>query len=160
MGKDYRIGLIAGLVLAVIALIWVATWDSLSPSQRLARSTPTGEPSPEPNAAAGTPSTAGVQERGPTAPGGPDANAVARLPSPAGESMPAAPNVPDLTIYEQSEPIVTTRFHIVRKNETLSAISKQYYGTAHQWQKILEANRDTISDANKISPGTKLIIPD
>jgi nucleoid-associated protein YgaU len=154
VGKDYRIGLIAGLVLAVVALIWVATWDSLSPSQRLARSTPTAAPSPEPNDPAGPPSTPGGQEREPTAPAGPDANAVARLPSPAG------PNVPDLTVYEKPEPIVTTRFHIVRKNETLSAISKQYYGTAHQWQKILEANRDTISDANKISPGTKLIIPD
>lgn len=160
MGKDYRIGLIAGLVLAVIALIWVATLDSLSPSQRLARSTPTAAPSAEPNTPAGPPSTPGAREREPTAPAGADANAVAQLPSPAGEPMPAGPNVPDLTIYEQPEPIATTRFHIVRKNETLSAISKQYYSTAHQWHKILEANRDTITDANKISPGTKLIIPD
>jgi nucleoid-associated protein YgaU len=107
-------------------------------------------PSPEPNL--------------PGARVGPDANATAQLqpvtPPPTREPTLPAPNVPDTTVYERSEPIETTRFHIVRKNETLSAISKQYYGTAHEWNKILEANRDAIIDANKITPGTKLIIPD
>jgi nucleoid-associated protein YgaU len=169
VGKDYRTGLIAGLILAVVALIWVATWDSLSPSQRLARSGPAGadfgpsipeaSPPPEPNLPAEDSTTATVPETGPMEP---DANA-APTRSPVMAPLvaePPPPNVPDLTIYEQPEPIETTRFHIVQKNETLSAISKEYYGTAHQWQKILEANRDTITDANKISPGTKLIIPD
>lgn len=68
--------------------------------------------------------------------------------------------MPDLTIYEQKEKIQTTKFHIVRKDETLSSISQQHYGTATKWQKILQANQDTIKDANKITPGTKLIIPD
>ncbi len=53
-----------------------------------------------------------------------------------------------------------TRFHIVRKGETLSGISFRYYGSANKWQKILSANRDSIKDANKLSPGTKLIIPE
>jgi len=68
--------------------------------------------------------------------------------------------VGDLTIYETSEPIKTTRFHIVRRNETLSAIAQQYYGSASNWRKILTANQKVIKDANRISPGTKLIIPD
>ncbi len=70
------------------------------------------------------------------------------------------PQVPDLTIYEQKEKIKTTKFHIVRRGETLSSIAQQYYGAASRWQKIREANRDNIKDANKITPGTKLIIPD
>jgi nucleoid-associated protein YgaU len=58
------------------------------------------------------------------------------------------------------EPIKTTRFHIVRRNETLSAISQQYYGSPDKWRKIVTANQKVIKDPNKIAPGTKLIIPD
>jgi len=56
--------------------------------------------------------------------------------------------------------IQTQRFHIVREDETLSAISQQYYGSANNWQKIFQANRSRLKDPNRISPGTKLIIPD
>jgi nucleoid-associated protein YgaU len=58
------------------------------------------------------------------------------------------------------EPIKTERFHIVRTGDTLSRISYRYYGTANKWQKIFERNRNTISDANKLAIGIKLIIPD
>lgn len=86
----------------------------------------------------------------------------------AGQGTPstvkANPNPPlppgDLTIYETSEPIKTTRFHIVRKGESLSSVAAQYYGVSSQWRKILTANQKAIKDPNKIAPGTKLIIPD
>lgn len=52
------------------------------------------------------------------------------------------------------------RSHIVSKGETLSDISYRYYGSANKWRKILSANRDAIKDANKLTPGTKLIIPE
>lgn len=61
---------------------------------------------------------------------------------------------------EQAEKIKTQRFHIVRKGETLSEISRKYYDSANKWQKILEANRQIIKDVNKLRPGTKLIIPE
>ena len=66
----------------------------------------------------------------------------------------------DYTMYEQPEKIETQKFHIVQRGETLSAISQKYYGSAGKWQKIFDANRQTIQDVNKIQPGTKLIIPD
>jgi acetyl esterase/lipase/phage tail protein X len=68
---------------------------------------------------------------------------------------PAAP-----AVQIQPETIVPQRFHIVRKGETLSGISYKYYGSAGKWRKIFEANRGTLKDANKVMPGTKLIIPD
>lgn len=68
--------------------------------------------------------------------------------------------LPDLTVYEQVEKIRTEKFHIVRHGETLSTISRKYYGSANRWKKILDANRNVISDANKLEPGTKLIIPE
>lgn len=68
--------------------------------------------------------------------------------------------LPDWTKYEQTEKIKTEKFHIVRKSQSLSAISSEYYGSANKWHKIFNANRDVIKDPNKIVPGTKLIIPD
>ena len=70
------------------------------------------------------------------------------------------PKLPDLIVYEQVEKIKTEKFHIVRTGETLSEISRKYYGSANKWKKILDANRNVISDANKLRPGTKLIIPE
>ncbi len=52
------------------------------------------------------------------------------------------------------------RFHIVRAGETLSDISRQYYGSADKWQKILGADRLPIENPSKIRPGMKLIISD
>jgi len=69
---------------------------------------------------------------------------------------------PEMSGEQQTSNIKTqdTRFHIIRKGETLSDISYKYYGSANKWRKILAANRQTIKDANRLTPGTKLIIPD
>lgn len=52
------------------------------------------------------------------------------------------------------------RFYTVKSGDTLSAISKQYYGDANKYNKIFEANRSLLSDANDIHPGQKLLIPE
>jgi len=49
------------------------------------------------------------------------------------------------------------RIHIVEKGQTLSSIANMYYGHPADYRKILEANK--IKDANKITPGMNLIIP-
>jgi len=63
-------------------------------------------------------------------------------------------------VHMQPETIGPQRFHIVREGETLSEISRKYYGSAGKWRKILEANRGTVEDANTVRAGTRLIIPD
>jgi len=168
VGRDFRIGLICGLVLVVVALIWVATRPSLSsqarmlgprtassrddflPSRSLGRRQPR-ETLP-PGLIPAEPDTSRAASPTPVEP----------APNPIQSRPPveSRPSTPDLTVYEQQEKILTTKFHIVRKDETLSSISQQYYGTANKWQKILEANRNRIKDPNKITPGAKLIIPD
>lgn len=180
MGKDFRVGLIAGGVLAGAALIWVATRPSLSPRARLAPAgaalpkieqptegtTPwqnidTPEPAPVNSPAPAELTATASQE--PTQPLGVVEQAQPVQPTQqtvASSEQPAQAVNRDLTIHEQAEPIKTTRFHIVRKNETLSAISQQYYGSQEKWRKIVAANSKTIKDPNKIAPGTKLIIPE
>jgi nucleoid-associated protein YgaU len=51
------------------------------------------------------------------------------------------------------------QFHDVAKGDTLSAISKKYYGDANKYNVIFEANRPMLSDPDKIYPGQKLRIP-
>ncbi|MCU0914028.1 MAG: LysM peptidoglycan-binding domain-containing protein [Planctomycetes bacterium] len=164
MGKDYRIGLMVGAVLVVVALVWVATRPSLS-SRPLPTRTPPANDLPAPPS--GNPAVARLPSPAPVA-GGPVPQAAERLETarrdtterPADASpVPPASSPGDLTIYEKDEPIKTTRFHIVRPGESLSSIAQQYYGTPNQWRKILAANEKAVKDANKIAPGTKLILP-
>lgn len=49
--------------------------------------------------------------------------------------------------------------HTVKSGESLSKISKQYYGDANKYNKIFEANRDKLKSADLIHPGDELIIP-
>jgi len=61
-------------------------------------------------------------------------------------------------------PIGTTsasenRMHDVVAGDTLSAIAKRYYGDASKYHRIFEANRDQLSDPDKIQAGQRLKIP-
>jgi nucleoid-associated protein YgaU len=189
MHKDLKIGLAVGLGLAAAAVLWVATRPSMSPQARIqqlhegdairrtdaeqepaerrpsreneqppvsviARSPDqSGNPTPamnrptEPNSAA----PAATRNAPPTETPAEKIQAAVEGPQPLGG---------DSTIHEQTEKIQTERFHIVRKGETLSKISLTYYGSAGKWQKIFEANKQTLKDPNRLAPGTKLTIPD
>jgi uncharacterized protein YidB (DUF937 family) len=53
----------------------------------------------------------------------------------------------------------TVRTYTVASGDTLSKISKQFYSDANQWQRIFDANRDILSNPDRILPGQKLRIP-
>ena len=161
MQKDLKIGLGLGLTLVIAYVLWLATRPSLSPEARMQE--PGGTDSRQQSA---------EQSVGP---------AIAKIPAPdsnvrQSDNLNASPvkisidatgpgdvnekiNPPDTTIYEQDEKIKPQKFHIVREGETLSRISSLYYGSGDEWRKILDSNPNTITDANKIKPGMKLIIP-
>ena len=52
-----------------------------------------------------------------------------------------------------------SRTYTVQAGDTLSKISKQFYGDGNQYMKIFEANQDQLKDPNLIQPGQKLKIP-
>ncbi len=54
----------------------------------------------------------------------------------------------------------STRKYTVAAGDTLSKISRQFYGDANQYMKIFEANRDKLKDPNQIRPGQELVIPE
>jgi len=51
------------------------------------------------------------------------------------------------------------RTYTVRAGDTLSAIARDHLGDANAYMKIFEANRDQLTDPNKIKPGQVLRIP-
>ncbi len=51
------------------------------------------------------------------------------------------------------------RTYTVKSGDTLSKIAKDHLGDANAYMKIFEANRDQLSDPNKIQPGQVLKIP-
>ncbi len=164
MQKDLKIGLALGMVLAITATLWLATHPRLNPRARMPHlhNAGSGSESPDLSPAPAIAKSPASDFRV-TQPGNPPAKrpAVNLNSSPRTDDIETEQSVRrDWTAYEQTERIKTEKFHIVRKGQTLSEIAYEYYGSAGKWQKILDANRETIRSANKLAPGTKLIIPD
>ena len=49
--------------------------------------------------------------------------------------------------------------YTVNKDDTLQTIAKKFYNSYTKWPKIYEANKDKISDPNRIKSGVVLTIP-
>jgi hypothetical protein len=49
--------------------------------------------------------------------------------------------------------------YTVQSGDTLSGIAKKFYGNAGEYMEIFNANRDQLSDPDKIKPGQVLKIP-
>ena len=64
------------------------------------------------------------------------------------DKMTAAQAAPEATFYE------------VKPGDTLSKISKHFYGDANKYNKIFEANKPMLKDADEIYPGQRLRIPE
>jgi hypothetical protein len=50
--------------------------------------------------------------------------------------------------------------YTVAAGDSLSKIAKNFYGNAGQYMKIFEANKDKLSDPDKIKVGQELVIPE
>ena len=129
MQKDLKIGMIAGFVIVIIAVVWLSMLPSLSTKARLMTANKTGTH---------------------------QNNYSPSKILPALQTQPQ--NTPDQTKYQQPEKIQTQKFHIVIPGQTLSGISKIYYGSPGKVKKILDANPD-IKNPDSLTPGSKLIIP-
>ena len=51
------------------------------------------------------------------------------------------------------------QYYVVKKGDSLSKIAEEYYGDKMLYPRIFEANKDQLTDSNKIKPGQKLRIP-
>jgi LysM repeat protein len=72
-------------------------------------------------------------------------------------ALPAVSSTPALVTTPASAP--APRTHTIASGDTLSSISRRYYGTANRWQEILAANRDVLRDERSLVTGRTLRIP-
>ena len=56
-------------------------------------------------------------------------------------------------------PSAESKFYTVKSGDSLSKVAKEFYGDANQYNKIFEANRPLLKDADDIYPGQVLRIP-
>lgn len=66
----------------------------------------------------------------------------------------------DITIDTSLAPPPAEKTYSVQPGDTLSKISKQFYGDANKYMRIFEANRDKLDDPNMIRVGQVLKIPE
>ncbi|HEY9223061.1 peptidoglycan-binding protein LysM [Variovorax sp. N23] len=74
----------------------------------------------------------------------------------------AAGNVANVTSVDNqlaAPEAPAAQYHDVVRGDTLSAISKKYYGDANKYNAIFEANKPMLTHPDKIYPGQKLRIP-
>ncbi len=64
---------------------------------------------------------------------------------------------PQTTSYTSSTKVV---YYKVQSNDNLFKIARKHYGDGQKWNKIFEANRDTMPDSNSLFVGQELLIPD
>jgi nucleoid-associated protein YgaU len=80
--------------------------------------------------------------------------------NPSGDDITADfPVDPSLRQQSQQQQSQSARMYRVKSGDTLSKISKEFYGSANQYMRIFEANRDQLSDPDKIQVGQELKIP-
>ena len=58
-----------------------------------------------------------------------------------------------------SNPEPEAQFYTVQKGDSLSKISKEFYGSYNKYMRIFEANKPMLKDPDKIYPGQVLRIP-
>jgi len=77
----------------------------------------------------------------------------------------------DISVEQHSTPATMTagavvgggdnrRRYRVKPGDTLSKISREFYGDPNGYHKIFNANRDVLHDPDTIRPGQELVIPD
>ncbi|WP_235337335.1 LysM peptidoglycan-binding domain-containing protein [Pontibacter korlensis] len=77
-----------------------------------------------------------------------------------------APGHPEQGFYSNSDMNKTTDpgpnqdVYTVQSGDSLSKIAKKHYGSANEWTKIYNANKDKIGDnPDLIRPGQRFVIP-
>ena len=61
-------------------------------------------------------------------------------------------------VAEQTPP-ESIQTYTVQAGDSLSKISREFYGNSHDYMKIFEANRDKLSNPDNIEIGQELVIP-
>ena len=68
-------------------------------------------------------------------------------------------NLANFDNFEAIDPRELPKSYKVQSGDTLSKISKKFYGTPNRWNDIYQANRDVLTSARSLAVGQVLLIP-
>ena len=161
MRRDLKIGMLIGAVLVGGVMVTVAFWPGASIEARLLRTSGgSGPVEAAADAPAGhAPAAAGNQ---PTTeqPTPQHSSANEQSDDTLDAARWAVQSVrADADPATAESPPEAMHIHVVQRGQTLSHIAQQYYGSATQWRKIAEANKDVLPDPDRVRPGMRLKIP-
>lgn len=93
--------------------------------------------------------------------GGGYSDAAVGVSTPGSSYNPPATSGYDSTTYTPADPATSGRpaTYTVAKNDTLFSIARKFYNDQTKWRAIYEANRDQLSDPNKVKAGQTLRLP-
>ncbi|HTH66822.1 MAG TPA: LysM peptidoglycan-binding domain-containing protein [Rhodanobacter sp.] len=76
-------------------------------------------------------------------------------------TAPDAPPKADFSDVQSqvSSTVDAATIYTVAAGDNLSKIAKHFYGNANAWKRIFDANRDQLTDPDRIRPGQMLKIP-
>ena len=74
------------------------------------------------------------------------------------EAPAPAPEVQAEAPAEEATPL-KSKAYTVRSGDTLWKVAEEHFGDGNAYQKIFDANRDTLDSPDHILPGQELIIP-
>jgi nucleoid-associated protein YgaU len=137
MHKDFKIGLIVGIIAAAALTVWLSTRSRFSTESRAL-------------------SNASLPPAATVPPAAPAPAVASHLPA-ASAYTPEIAKPPQQV--QSPKNVQPARYYIVRKGDTLSAISARYYGSASQYPKIVAANKSILTNPDRLVPGTRLLIP-
>lgn len=81
------------------------------------------------------------------------------IPVHAAEATDAVSSAGVQPVQPAPAPLAAARMHTVVQGDTLAGLARKYYGKGGQWQKIADANKETLPDPTKLKIGMVLKIP-
>jgi nucleoid-associated protein YgaU len=89
----------------------------------------------------------------------------APMPAPAPAEVKPTPEVaelpwPEPPVARAAPRPVAGRHYTIREKDSLTTLSRRFYGSARYWRRIFEANRDVIRDPDLLVVGKEIVIPD
>jgi len=155
MKTDMKIGILAGIVIVVILLVFFVSQDRDQADRSVASDPVEVQPQPPAPAPLVEPITASPEPQPESTQ--PEVILPARSEPPVELQPQPHPEPPP--IKPQPEPIRQPRYHTVAEGDTLSNIAETYYGHEKFWPEIQKANRPRINNPNHLQLGWKLHIP-
>ncbi len=165
MTKDFKFGMIAGMIFSAVFLVYylVSSSPEQSDSARAVSSSgQSGQQTGEGNMSM-TVLPLRNREQGYLPEG--EKDILERLQQvrqrPADEQASPSVQTPRTTPTPAPPPQQkkTPRTYTVASGDTLSDISMRFYGTTTKWPMILDANRKTLKNPGELKPGMELTIP-